>query len=57
MQPVNHNLPYQVKVCGILQSFENSGVDGWQGDHLQLSAQWVSIRVLITLVFILNDEG
>ncbi len=57
MQPVTHNVYYQVKVCGILQSFENSWVDRWQGDHLQLSAEWVCIRVLITLIFILNDEG
>lgn len=57
MQPVSHNVYYQVKVCEILQSFENSWVDRWQGDHLQLSAEWVCIRVLITLIFILNDEG
>lgn len=48
---------YQVKVCGVLQGFENRRVDGWQGDHLQLSAEWVSIRVLITLVLILNDKS
>lgn len=57
MQPFTHNVYYQVKVCGILQSFENSWVDGRQGDHLHLSAEWVCIRVLITLIFILNDEG
>lgn len=48
---------YQVKVRGVLQSFENRRVDGRQGDHLKLSTERVSIRVLITLVLILNDKS